>query len=77
MEEWDCLMGGKAFITDLGKDHTVMVKEVEQTLGRYAVWSPMKGRDGHTIVEVSSDLTGLMCRYGIPVERVCTVRTGK
>lgn len=75
MEEWVRLMGGKTFITDLGRDRTVMVKEVEQILGRYAVWSPMRGRDGHTVVEVSSDLAGLMRRYSIPAERVCTVRT--
>lgn len=75
MEEWDRLMAGKAFITDLGEDHTITVKEEEQILGRYAVWSPLKGRDGHTIVEVSSDLEALMQRHGIPSERICAVRS--
>ena len=75
MEEWDRLMAGKAFITDLGKDRTVIVKEEEQTLGRYAVWSPLKNRNGHTILEISSDLALLMQRHGIPFERVCVVRS--
>ncbi|MDE6261106.1 MAG: hypothetical protein K2M42_09660 [Oscillospiraceae bacterium] len=75
MDEWARLMGGKTFITDLGADRTVTVEDVEQVLGRYAVWSPLKGQDGHTIVEVGSDLTALMGRYNIPSERVCAVQT--
>ena len=75
MDEWVRLMGGKTFITDLGADRAVTVEDVEQVLGRYAVWSPLKGQDGHTIVEVGSDLTALMSRYSIPSERVCAVQT--
>lgn len=75
MEEWADLIRGKAFITDLGQDHTVTLEDSEQLLGRYAVWSPLKGQEGHTIIEVSSDLTTLMSRYSIPPELVCTAQT--
>lgn len=75
MEEWAGLMRGKPFITDLGGSRTVSVRGEEQTLGRYAAWSPLKGRDGHTIVEVSSDLAALMARYRVPRDRVCALQT--
>lgn len=75
MEEWTRLMGGKAFITDLGADRTVTVENVKQIMGRYAVWSPMKNSDGHTIVEIGSDLAALTSHYGIPSDRVCRVQT--
>lgn len=75
MEEWAELMREKTFITDLGSGRAVPVGDAEQTLGRYAAWSPLKGRDGHAIVEVSSDLDTLMARYRVPRDRVCALQT--
>ncbi len=75
MEEWNQLMNGNVFITDLGGEHTAVVEGVEQTLGRYAVWSPVQGGDHHAIVEVGSDLSDLMQRYHVPRELVCTLQT--
>lgn len=67
MDDWKELMEGRTFITDLGVPR--------QAVGRYAVWSPLRGAEGHTVVEVGSDLHTLMERYGIPAERVCTLTT--
>lgn len=73
MDEWLKLMAGKPFITDIGEDRTVTVNDEERVMGRYAVWSPLKGRDGHTIVDVGSNLAALMLRYHVPSDRVCAL----
>ncbi len=75
MEEWDVLMEGKTFITDLGADREAELEEGPTLLGRYAVWSPLQGGRGHAIVEVGRDLEALMERYEIPTERVCVLNT--
>lgn len=73
MEDWKELMEGRVFITDLGREETVRVEGKEETLARYAVWSPMRGSEGHTVVEVGSDLESLMGRYEVSLERVCVL----
>lgn len=65
MDQWEALMAGKAFITDLGADNL--------PVGRYAVWSPLSGSQGHTVVEVGQELDTLMDRYHIPCDRVCVL----
>lgn len=65
MEQWEALMAGKTFITDLGADNL--------PVGRYAVWSPLDGGQGHAVVEVGQELDALMDRYHIPSDRVCVL----
>lgn len=72
MNDWQALMKGKTFITDLGQERTCEVEGETKTLGRYAVWSPMRGSDSHSIVEIGNHLETLMAKYKIPVQRVCT-----
>lgn len=73
MEDWKELMEGRVFITDLGREGKAQVEGREETLARYAVWSPLRGGEGHTVVEVGGDLETLMKRYEVPSERVCTL----
>lgn len=73
MEEWKELMAGRRFITDLGAPRQTQSEGKEVTLGRYAVWSPLGGGEGHAIVEVGDDLADLMERYQVPADRVCTL----
>ena len=73
MEDWKELMEGRVFSTDLGREETAQVEGKEETLARYAVWSPMQGGGGHTVVEVGGDLEALMSRYEVPSERVCAL----
>ncbi len=74
MEDWTALMAGQVFITDLGAPRQSEVAGKPVTLDRYAVWSPMNTGEGHTVVEVGADLEALMRRYGVPADRVCTLR---
>ncbi len=74
MEDWTELMAGRTFITDLGAPRESRVEGKPVTLERYAAWSPMKGGEGHTVVEVSGDLAALMARYGVSADRVCTLK---
>ena len=71
MAEWKQLMGGKLFITDLGAEQHADAPGGGFTVGRYAVWAPIRKSDRHQIVEVGGDLTVLMAKYRIPEERVC------
>lgn len=73
MEEWNAMMAGRTFITDLGAPRQTQSEGKQVTLGQYAVWSPLRGGDGHTIIEVGDDLEELMERYRVPAERVCTL----
>lgn len=76
MEDWNAMMAGRAFITDLGNARAMEQDGASAAPGRYAVWSPLKGGQGHTVVEVGESLEKLMERYQIPAERVCLlVRT--
>lgn len=71
MSQWEDLMQGKVFITDLGENQVSVVNQQETVIGRYAVWSPVTNSTGHQIVEVDEDLDMLMSKYKIPEERVC------
>lgn len=71
MPQWNEIMGGRLFITDLGADQEVKAEEGSIILGRYAVWAPIRNCDRHQIVEVGSDLGSLQRVYKIPDERVC------
>ncbi len=73
MEDWTELMAGRTFITDLGAPRESQVEGKTVTLERYAVWSPMKSGEGHTVVEVGGDLAALMARYSVSADRVCTL----
>ncbi len=74
MEDWTELMAGRVFITDLGAPRQSQVGGKAVTLERYAVWSPICGGEGHTVVEVGGDLEALRQRYGVPADRVCALR---
>lgn len=71
MSQWEDLMQGKVFITDLGENQISVVNQQETVIGRYAVWSPVTNSTGHQIVEVDEDLDMLMSKYKIPEEMVC------
>lgn len=71
MDDWNEIMEGQAFITDLGGTREAEVEGRPQTLERYAVWSPVQGGTGHTVVEVGGNLEELMGRYHIASDRVC------
>ncbi len=73
MPTWEELMAGKTFITDLGAEHHAEIEGEDTIVGRYAVWSPIRGCDRHQVVEVGSDLTKLAQKYHIPRERICSV----
>lgn len=76
MADWSELMKDKAFITDLGESQTTVVEEKEMIVGRYAVWSPLRGSQNHQVIEVGEDLAFLKKKYGIPEERVCHLSVG-
>jgi len=71
--DWETMMDGQVFITDLGENQLSVVNEQETVLGRYAVWSPVKGQKGHQIVEVSEALDYLLEKYHIPQDKVCVL----
>lgn len=71
--DWSILMKNQAFITDLGVTKTAVIQDKEKEVGRYAVWSPMRGSDSHQVVEVGEDLPALMQKYGICEDRICTL----
>lgn len=73
MEDWDRLMEGKTFITDLGAGRPLQPEGADACLGRYAVWSPVKEGPGHVIVEVGGELAPLMERYSVSPDLVCTL----
>ena len=56
MEQWEAMMGGKTFITDLGEERHAEINGVDTVVGRYAVWSPIRNASRHQIVEVGCDL---------------------
>lgn len=71
MQDWNELMSGKTFITDLGVTKTSVINGEEVNIGQYAVWSPVTNSTGHQVIEVGSDLEVLMQKYTIPEDRVC------
>ncbi|MFR0913097.1 MAG: hypothetical protein ACLSF6_10345 [Evtepia gabavorous] len=73
MEQWEAMMGGKTFITDLGEERHAEINGVDTVVGRYAVWSPIRNASRHQIVEVGCDLQALVEKYQIPDSRVCVL----
>lgn len=73
MSEWNELMQNKFFITDLGTEQNTLIRGVQVTIGRYAVWSPSKNACRHAIVEVGSDLDVLKKKYSVSDERICRI----
>ena len=62
------------FITDMG-EHTELSDSFggTWTMERYAVWGE-KGRGKPEVIETSDDITELIDKYGIPEERILTMR---
>lgn len=73
MQDWNELMDGKAFITDLGVGKKEVINGEEVSVGQYAVWSPVTNSTGHQVIEVSDNLEALMNKYSIPQERVLSL----
>ena len=59
------LTQGKVFISDISTENTTTINGNKVTIGRYAVWSPLKNKPGHMIIEVGNDLTQLQQKYNI------------
>lgn len=71
MYEWSKLMENSFFITDLGAPQSAVINDENVTIGRYAVWSPSKSANNHTIVEVGDDLAALQKKYSVSDEKIC------
>lgn len=74
MLDWEKLMKGKCFITDLGSEQTREVEGALTAIGRYAVWSPTKAGT-HRVVEVGNDCGRLQRKYRVKDGLVCRLRT--
>lgn len=59
------LTQGKVFISDISTENTTTINGNKVIIGRYAVWSPLKDKPGHMIIEVGSDLAQLQQKYNI------------
>ena len=59
------LTQGKVFISDIPTENTTTINGNKAIIGRYAVWSPLKDKPGHMIIEVGNDLTHLQQKYNI------------
>lgn len=59
------LTQGKVFISDISTENTTTINGNKVIIGRYAVWSPLKDKPGHMIIEVGNDLTHLQQKYNI------------
>ena len=59
------LTQGKVFISDISTDNTTTINGNKVIIGRYAVWSPLKDKPGHMIIEVGNDLAQLQQKYNI------------
>ncbi|MFQ9412009.1 MAG: hypothetical protein ACLR1T_14580 [Evtepia gabavorous] len=74
MEQWEAMMGGKTFITDLGEERHAEINGVDTCGGPVrAWWSPIRNASRHQIVEVGCDLQALVEKYQIPDSRVCVL----
>ncbi len=60
MLNWSDLMKNKLFITDAGDSMSTVVDGRQISVGRYAVWPPVRNSTGHQAIEVSNDLNQLM-----------------
>ena len=45
--------------------NTTTINGNKVIIGRYAVWSPLKDKPGHMIIEVGNDLAQLQQKYNI------------
>lgn len=59
------LTQGKVFISDISTKNTTTINGNKVIIGRYAVWSPLKDKPGHMIIEVGNDLAQLQQKYNI------------
>lgn len=59
------LTQGKVFISDISTENTTTINGNKVIIGRYAVWSPLKDKPGHMIIEVGNDLAQLQKKYNI------------
>lgn len=59
------LTQGKVFISDISTENTTTINGNKVIIGRYAVWSPLKDKPGHMIIEVGNDLVQLQQKYNI------------
>lgn len=59
------LTQGKVFISDISIENTTTINGNKVIIGRYAVWSPLKDKPGHMIIEVGNDLAQLQQKYNI------------
>lgn len=59
------LTQGKVFISDISTENTTTINGNKVIIGRYAVWSPLKDKPGHMIIEVGNDLAQLQQKYNI------------
>lgn len=69
--EWDELVSGRTFITDLGEE---VQSTDNNTICRYAVWIPGNDMAGHRITEVNNNLRLLQEKYHVSDELVMRVR---
>lgn len=72
-QNWEEMMKGQVFISDLGESPEVTVEGATAVLGRYAVWSPVSEGTGHQVIEVGEDLAALCEKYDVPPARVCSL----
>ena len=59
------LTQGKVFISDISTENTTTINGNKVIIGRYAVWSPLKDKPGHMIIEVGNDLAKQKKKYNI------------
>lgn len=59
------LTQGKVFISDISTENTTTINGNKVIIGCYAVWSPLKDKPGHMIIEVGNDLAQLQQKYNI------------
>lgn len=59
------LTQGKVFISDISTENTTTINGNKVIIGRYAVWSPLKDKPRHMIIEVGNDLAQLQQKYNI------------
>lgn len=59
------LTQGKVFISDISTENTTTINGNKVIIGRYAVWSPLKDKPGHMIIDVGNDLAQLQQKYNI------------
>lgn len=73
MNEWQQLTKDKCFISDIGESQSVQINGKTESLGRFAVWSPVLEAQGHQVIEVGNCVDELMKKYKIPQELVMTL----